>query len=216
MKKTIIISTIILLISLPMAIVSGCAAPTPAPAPLPVPTPEPAIPEQYTTYTEQGLFSISYPPEWEPALSIMEELEQEVKESIESITSDLPLERTSVIFIAGIPKGIGYEPNTSVLVEYLPEVRTQDEAIEAEMRGLRQVVQDYHEFSRIKTTIDGREATIIDYEATWPEGDKIRQLVMMTLVDEYVWLVICAPPTGEFEIWDDDFHSIVRSLRILK
>ena len=42
MKKTTIISTIILVISLLMTIVSGCAAPTPSPTPTPEPTPIPA------------------------------------------------------------------------------------------------------------------------------------------------------------------------------
>ena len=37
---------------------------------------EPEIPAHFTTYTDEaGLFSISYPPDWEPTLSQMEAVE---------------------------------------------------------------------------------------------------------------------------------------------
>ena len=40
---------------------------------------EPEIPAHFSTHTdEMALFSISYPPDWEPALSVMEELEARI------------------------------------------------------------------------------------------------------------------------------------------
>lgn len=215
MKKLSILCAVVVFALLIIAF--GCAAPAATPTPVATSTPvaEPAIPAHFSTYTKQGIFSISYPPEWEPVLSVIPELEQITKEFIESVESGLPLERVSVIFFAGVPSEIGYEPNVNLLIEYIPEVSSQDEAVEAEIRGLRRVVQDYHEFSRVTTTIDGREATIIDCEATYTEMGKAHQLFMMTLVDKYVWVVTCTSSTDEFSRYEDDFYHMVKSLRIL-
>ena len=182
------------------------------------PSPEPAIPTHFTTYTDEaGLFSISYPPEWEPALSLIEGLEQAMKELISSIESDLPLERYSLIFFAGLPTEMGYEPSVNITVESLPGViLTHEMMVEAEIQGIKDFVQDYHEFSRVKTTIGGREATIVDWEGTYPQLGRFHNLQMFILVGKVAWVVTCTPPAGEFSKWEDDFHAIVRSLRILK
>ncbi|MCJ7744039.1 MAG: hypothetical protein MUO99_05715 [Dehalococcoidales bacterium] len=139
-----------------LLVVSGCAEKEAQP--------EPQIPPHYTTFTDEaGLFSISFPPDWEPALSQIPDLEEAVKDVITSIDSGAPVEKVRAIFLAGLPIETGYVPNVSIAVESLPGVIwTHDRAVEAEIRGIKQIVQDYHEFSRLKTTVDGREATIID------------------------------------------------------
>ena len=45
---------------------------------------EPPIPTGFTTYTSEGLFSISYPSDWSPATSIMEEVWEEVIREMKS------------------------------------------------------------------------------------------------------------------------------------
>ena len=219
MKKLLILCSVILLVLLPMALVVGCQG-EPAPAtPTPTPTPaEPTIPAHFTTYTDEaGLFSISYPPDWEPALSLIEGLEQATKDLVESIESDLPLERASAIFFAGLPTETGYMPNVNIVVESLPGILwTLDNVVEAGIRGIKEIVQEYHEFSRVKTTVGGREATIVDSEGTIPGLPKQHSLQLIMLVGKTAWFVTCAPPTGEFSKWEDDFDAIVRSLRILK
>lgn len=179
---------------------------------------EPEIPAHFTTYTDEaGLFSISYPPDWEPALSLIEGLEQATKDLIESIESDLPLERASAIFCAGLPTETGYMPNVNIVVESLPGILwTLDNVVEAGIRGIKEIVQEYHEFSRVKTTVGGREATIVDSEGTIPGLPKQHSLQLIMLVGKTAWFVTCTPPTGEFSKWEDDFDAIVRSLRILK
>ena len=80
----------------------GCAEEKP---PL---SPEPPIPAHFTTYTDElGLFSISYPPDWELALSLVKGFEESSKELLKSMEFDLPLESTSMIFLAGMPTEIG-------------------------------------------------------------------------------------------------------------
>jgi len=180
--------------------------------------PEPEIPAHYTTYTDEAaLFSISYPPDWEPDLSAIAAIEEEVKDLISSIESDLPVERTSVIFIAAGPTETGYPPVMNIIVESLPGVIWKhDTVVEETIRTTKLLVQDYHEFSRVKTTVGGREATIIECEGTFPELGGFHILTMITLVGKTCWNVTCTPPPGEFSDFEDDFHAIVRSLRILK
>lgn len=179
---------------------------------------EPEIPAHFATYTDEaGLFSISYPPEWEPALSLIEDLEQATKDLIESIESGLPLERVSAIFFAGIPTEEGYSPNVNIIVEQLPEgINTHDELIEALIGGVKIIIDDYREFSRIKTTVSGRTATILDWEGTFPQVGKSRIVQMVLMVGKTGWTITCRPPTGEFSKWEEDFDAIVRSFRILK
>ncbi len=178
--------------------------------------PEPEIPAHYTTYTDEtGLFSISYPPDWETALFLIEDLDKATEELLTSIEKDLPLERTRMLFLAGLPTETGYEPNVNVVVESLPGISwTHDQVVEAKIQGIKNVIEAYYEFSRVKTTIGGREATILDWDGTVPLG--LRSLQAIILVGKVAWVVTCVPPAGEFSKWESDFHAIVRSLRILK
>ena len=183
----------------------------------PAPISEPPIPAHFTTYTDElGLFSISYPPDWELALSEIEGLEQFTKMLIESIESDLPLERVSFIFFAGVPTEIGYSPNVNIAVEPLPGIVSHDQYVEAGVQSLKEFIQDYHELSRVKTAVGGREATIVEYEGTLPQLGKFHWLLMSILVGETAWTVTCATELGKFDESEDDFYAIVRSLRILK
>jgi hypothetical protein len=181
------------------------------------PVSEPEIPAHYITYTDEaGLFSISYPPEWETALSQIPGAWASVEDIIASIESDLPLENVHIIFLAGLLIEEGYIPNVSIVVESMPGVVWKhDKVVEAKITEIKQAVQDYHELSRVKTIVDGREATIVDWEGTSQFG-KNRCLQMLTLVGKTTWIVTCTPPSGEFSKWEEDFDAIVRSLRILK
>jgi hypothetical protein len=181
-------------------------------------TPTAEIPTNYTTYTdEQGLFSISYPPEWEPALSILAELEQYTKDVIASMNSDLPADQGSFVFIAGIPIETGYAPSVTIGIEPMPAlIFTHSQMIEGEISAIKQTLQDYHEFSRNKTTVGGREATIVEWEGTYPQVGKNHNLQMYILVGKNAWIVSCTPPPGEYDKCGKDFQAIVRSLRILK
>ncbi len=215
----IISSFCLILVLAVVPLVSACAPDEVTPPVTPPPPPsEPAIPANFTIYTnEAGLFSISYPPDWEPALSMIEGIEQTVGEIIKSIDSDAPLEQASFIFFAGVPIESGWLPNVSIVVESIPGFTgTHDEAVEMEVRGLKQLFPDYHEFSRIDETIDGRKATIIEYEATIPGSGKNHPIQMFTLVGKIVWVVTCSPELGKFSESEEDSYAIVRSLRILK
>ena len=182
------------------------------------PVSETAIPNHFTTYTDElGLFSISYPSDWEPVLSEIEEYEQAAKDLIRSIDSGLPVEQVSILFGAGVPSEIGVIPSTNIVVEPITGItQRHDEVVETQMGTVKRLVQDYHEFSRVKTTIDNRTATIIVWQGTVPQRITCRYEQMIFLVGKTVWIVTCTTLPDEYSKWEDDFHAIVRSLRVLK
>lgn len=210
MMKKILICLLYAIILASLLTVSGCTKQEAVQ--------EPEIPANYTTFTdEQGLFSISYPPDWEPALSLLQETEQYAKDIIASMNSDIPVNQWYLVFTAGIAFDLGYEPSLNIGIEPMPAlVITHNQMVEAEITGIKQTLSDYHEFSRTKTTVGGREATIIEWEATYPQIGKNHILQMLMLVGRNAWVVSCIPPQGEYDRWDQDFQAIVRSLRILK
>ena len=180
--------------------------------------PKPEITADYTTYTDESkLFSISYPSDWETALSRMPELRSKTKEYINKLKSGIPVEQASTIFFAGRRTATAYDPSLSITVEPMLEgMVALDQMVESEVRGVKTVILDYRELSMVKTTIDGREATIWDYEGTIPGQSKLHFLTMITLVDRTTWVVGCDTSIDDFAQWENDFNTIVRSLRISK
>ncbi|NVM23136.1 MAG: fibronectin type III domain-containing protein [Desulfobacterales bacterium] len=179
---------------------------------------ETTIPAHFVTYTdEMNLFSISYPSDWELALSLIPDLEEAVREIIASIEADAPIEQVRAIFLAGVPSETGYSPNVNILCESFPiGGLTHDQMVELEIRGIKDFCYDYDEYARVKTSVGGRVATIVEHETTCPAWGTQHQLQMCILLGKIVWIVTCTPPSGEFSQYQDDFHEIVRSLRILK
>ena len=197
--------------------VVGCA-PTSAPAPAPIS--EPPIPAHFTTYTDEAnLFSISYPPDWELLLSEIEGLEQFTKELIKSTELNDPIEAANIIFLAGVPRtDVTYDPNANIVVSPIPgSAWPHDSQVEVEMKFIKNTLEKYREFSRTKTTVDGRQATIIDYEGIPPGMGKGHFVQLHTFRSKTYWTVTCTTlHTEMYSDYRDDLHAIVRSLRILK
>ena len=212
MNKKLILSpsivTIVLLVTM------SCASPTLTPTT----TLEPPIPPHFTTYTSEGLFSISYPPDWVPATSIMEELFEEVKEWMKTIDPEVAVEDMRVLFLGGIPAEEGYYPGVNILV--IPRsvgYWELDELVEAECQYSMEHTQGYREYSRVRTVVDGRQAVIIDSEdCDPPEIGRWRHLQLFMTKDKFAWCVTCSAELEDFEDYEDTFNSIVSSLRIFK
>ena len=180
---------------------------------------EPAIPAHYTTYTDElALFSISYPPDWEIALDVIEEAGQAVKDIISSINSDLPVEDVHYLFMAGLPTIEGYyRPNVNITVGPCAAIIcTHDAMIKAEIEGIKAISPDYRELLRVRTSVDGRTATILVSHYAFPDAPTCHYVQMFLLVGSTVWVVTCITSQDEYSKWEDDFDAIVRSLRILK
>ncbi len=194
-------------------------------------TSETPIPPDYTTYTSEGLFSISYPPDWEHSLPITEMFDRFTKEGlITSIESDLPVELGdgATIFYAVVPTEEAHNAFVIVVVDSPPAVTwTLDSVVETIMPDMKDNpnIEDYNEFSRVKTTVGGREVVIIDWQMSIPiqtfgdttVGGKYHYLMMVTLVGKTAWTITCVTRSPEmFSDYEDDFHAVVRSFRILK
>ena len=174
------------------------------------------IPGNYTTYTSEGLFSISYPSDWELLNYLIEDLGAIVQDVLLNIDSGLSLIQASYIFFAGLPTDLGWEPSINVVVEPLPfPVSSLDEAVDAEIAGIQFLVDTYIEISRINVTIDSIEATILYWEGIMGL-DSVSNVQMYMLLNNVVWVVTCAPPLGEYVDWEDDFYNIINSFRYLK
>ena len=184
---------------------------------------EPVVPDHSVTYTDQlGLFSISYPSQWALALEYMEGVEQAARDIIDSIVSDRPVGRAGLLFMAGLSTATGdttmsFNPNVVVNAQPLPEgTWTHNKVVTAQIEGLKSNLSDYQEISRVRTTVDNRAATIIEFQGSIAGSGTRHNLVMLLLVGRSAWTVMCTSFPGEFSGWEDDFDAIVRSLRILK
>jgi len=186
--------------------------PEPTPVPPAIST-EPEISDNYTTYTDESkYFSISYPSDW---VTSMEDADQNAKEVITSLQSGVPIEGASTIFFAGRPEETELEPSVYIVVEPVHEgTSTLDGIVEAEVQAAESVILDYQVATMVKTTIDGREATIIRSNGTIPDGGRSYFLSMITLVDNTIWVIVCSATLNDFVNSEKDLDTIVRSLRV--
>ena len=184
---------------------------------------EPAIPAHFATYTDEArFFSISYPPDWKPFPSSLEEIPVS-KDFFKVYDSDASLVGLFFVFTAEAPRDLGgSSPNVNIVVQALSDMTmrgwwTLDEIVEAKLQRTKEIKQGYYEFSRINTIIGGREAVIIDWESyTSDLSGKVRSIQMFTIADKLVWKVTCYADSKKFSPFEDDLHAIVRSLRIFK
>jgi len=181
---------------------------------------EASIPTNFTTYTDEvNLFSISYPANWEPAFSKIDSLKQETDNYMKSIDEKGTMEKSNIVFFGGVPLDSGYyNPNISILVEPLggDNVKLED-IVELLVRENKSISEEYREFSRIKTIIDGRQAIIFDSEALWPNLPLVHSLVMIMCIDQFVWMTTCGvgPPLNFYD-FKNDLYAILKSFKILK
>ena len=214
MRKALVKFLVLALLLLPAA----CCADTGTASPKPTPTgDEFAIPADFSRYYDpSGLYSISYPPDWEVNLLVLEEGEGIARERLQDIQSDIDLEGVQLLFVAGVPLGQGYEPNMIVLVGPRdPDLTSIAAVTSSEVTGIMTVADSYREISREYTTIDGRGAAILEFEVNMSD-QKLHDLQMYTTAGATVWSVACATSrdTGSYSEYEDELHAIIRSLQI--
>ncbi len=174
------------------------------------------IPSNYTTYTDEGiLFSVSYPNQWE-LVSDLAAISAQVKDAINDIKSGLPVEKASILFMAGLKGPTGYIPSVNIVVEPSPAgVSNNDQAVQAELRGLKQVDPNYQEVSRTKTVVNGKGATIMEYKARFSStGTLMHNLILVCLSGKTIWVLTCSVTDTNFSQWSNDFNNIARSFKI--
>jgi len=186
---------------------------------------EPAIPSHFTTYTDEArFFNISYPSDWKPFPSWSEAADALVsKDFFKVYRSYISITGLFIVFTAEAPRDSGVSSaNVNIVVQALSDMTTKgwwtlDEIVEAKLQRTKETHQGYQEFDRINTVIDGREATIIDWESYTSElSGRVRSIQMFTIADELLWKITCYVDSDKFSDYEADLHAIVRSLRILK
>ena len=204
-----------------LSLVIGCSrapsAVTPSPkATTPKTTQAFQIPSSYTTYTDEtSAFSISYPNQWESA-SNLASIQSKAKDVLTAMKTGLPIEAASMLFFAGLKTAGGYYPSLNIVVEPLPAgVSNIDQAIQAEMLGLKKVDPNYEEISRTKSSVNGRDAVIVEYKGHLTSGGPlVHNLLLTSLSGKTIWGVTCYAKDTDFSQWSSDFNNVVRSLKI--
>ena len=197
----------------------SCAPPTTAPLA------EPPIPVHFTTFTDDAkVFSISYPPEWEVVPSALSRAYGEVaKEYTANLNKGVSAEKVRTIFSAGLPTHASlfsategpYSASVNIVLAPASGSKGLDQLVEENMSKTKKMFQDYHEFSRIKTTVGGRRAIIVEENVTMFDMElHIYQMYMLD--DKNLWVVSASSPSREFDGLGKDLDATVRSLRILK
>ena len=198
-----------LLFALLVSAAPGCGK-NPAPA-------ETIPPADYQTFADAyGLFDISFPPDWVPAVSDIGIWDEAAREIISSFGSGDPVQTSHIVFYAGIATETGFLPSVNIVVQGLLKPYSLDELTEAEIRGYGIIYGDFSQLSLTKTVVDGREAAIVEFEATPPHADRRHYIQMFVLERNFVWVVGCASAPDEAARWEKDFQSIIRSLHIYK
>jgi len=149
----------------------------------------------------------------------MEEVFEDVKEWAETAEPEAAgtIEDVRIVFLAGIPSEEGYYPNVTVIVYPKPILAlTLDALVQAETLWGKENLQQYHEYSQVKTTVDGREAITIDMKNYEPGMGTWRCFQLYTIKDNLVWVVTTSCFLEDFGYYKDTFDQIIRSLRILR
>jgi hypothetical protein len=132
----------------------------------------------FTTFTDElGLFVISYPPDWKPSFTTLKSSVTYKKVIIASLVTDTELKPDSpaenIILWAGLPKEITppaevYEPSVTIWVNSIGDPTwTHEKIVEDAIALNKKLYTDYKMLYKVKTTADGRDATIIDWEGTY-------------------------------------------------
>ena len=109
---------------------------------------------KFTTYNDkQGLFSISYPSDWNLAISELRDVNSAEQKVIDAIGSNVPVESEQQIFYAA--KTPLWRPNVSVFVASVSVTEwTYDKVVKAYVNEIKQpdnVSISFKSFSQVKT-----------------------------------------------------------------
>jgi len=194
-----------------------------------------AIPEGFTTFTDEyGVFSISYPEDWTVETSMPGseiDLSKNREELAIAIESDSPvtlMQAMGTLFVAHDEQEI--VPNVLVNA-WSPEdfsmslKQIVDERVESTQQGIASssfgdVGMTYEIVSETSTTIDGREAYLVEVVYTLPGNYAIADrhyLIIHTLVGKVIISASCAVHPDDYNQSSYDImYDVVNSLRILK
>lgn len=175
-----------------------------------------AVPASYTSYTDNtGLFTLSYPGNWEAIPNPTGVDESEMENLIEKINSG-NLDDAGPVFFWGFPSDNGFNPTCSLVVE--PRGKSQRD-IQQIMEDSISLMNDFwggiQQISLEYEVIDGREIAVLEYLATISEVE-VHSLVLVTIDKDVIWTNGCVVRLAsvEYRWFEIPLNKIVRSLEI--
>lgn len=184
---------------------------------------ESAIPTYFATYTDNsGFFSVSHPPAWEVFPSRLEGVIPFAADFFSVFDSDVLLMGLFFVFYVESPaESDGSRASVNIVVQSvadlaMDESSSLDEIVEAKLQRTEEIRLEYHEFSRVNTLVGGMEAVVVEWENSVSDSRRVRTLQMFTITDGLLWKVTGIAASERYDTFEDDFHAIVGSLRMLR
>jgi hypothetical protein len=170
-------------------------------------------PTSFLKYSSEGFFSISYPTDWSPTMSVVAEAEAKMKEYGKDVGFGSKVDEVQLVFLGKKITNdnsfafvtVNVEPNQSWPLETLVEGANQ---------WSLENIKQYMEQSRIKTTIGGRNAIIQTYQGRDVDSYLMGYTVGYVASDKFLWTIICGSDVKDYESNQTTFEQIVRSLRV--
>ncbi|MFC2007642.1 hypothetical protein ACFLVB_03490 [Chloroflexota bacterium] len=171
------------------------------------------IPASYSSYVNEGFFSISYPPDWSPQMSIVSKLEEKTKQDLKDMVMDSVVDDYQLVFVGC--KYVGDDVLAAVTISVEPKIVVPFATI-IEINHARSVegMKNYTEYSRVKTTIDGKDAIIQTYAVEDSDSYYAGYTNAYISGNKFFWTVSCTCDGGELGSNLDTFEKIVTSLRV--
>ena len=175
-----------------------------------------AVPDSYTSYTDNsGLFTISYPGNWEAILNPTGVDESDIETLIEQINLGT-LDDAGPIFFWGLPSESGFNPTCSLVVEPQSDSQRDIQQVMEESIGLmKEIWTGFQQVSLEYEVLNGREIAVLEYTATISEV-QVHSLVLVTIDKDVIWTNGCVVKltSVEYRWFDIPLNKIVRSLEI--
>jgi hypothetical protein len=171
------------------------------------------VPASFSTYTNEGFFSVRYPSDWSPYMERVAAAEVSMKQFLADEGMGAQAESLQLAFLGGktmengnvVYVGVTIEPGNSWPLETLVE-NTHQKAL--------QDIKQYIEYSRVKTTIDGRKAIIQTYQGEDTDFILTAYTTAYVSSDKFLWTVLCGCYVEDYDSFRVTFDQIVRSLTV--
>ena len=86
--------------------------------------------------------------------------------------------------------------------------------VEASNQWAQENIEQYVEYSRVRTAIGGTKAIMSTYQGYDSDYVPTGFTIAAVAGDEFIWSVLCGSSSEDFDAYLDTFDYIVRSLRV--
>ena len=178
------------------------------------------IPPNFTTYTQEGVFEISYPNDWRATPQEIEEWNTQDAQSFLGQTGEVGIQPKGqrLWLSAGRPTSGDYawENLLSVLSYSKPTFWTVKDIVDGRRLWSEKVLQSHREMSRLNTIISGQDGIIVEESYHLPTYGQVWYLTLYIIYGDTVWEVNCLTDAETQSLYEGTFRSVLKSFRILR